>query len=273
MRGVAPPESGGVTRPLPRLAALALVSTLVAGGALPASAAVTAPAAPAAATRAAAPAAPVTKAAAAKRASAARRATAARRAKAARRARRSVHPAARPTAPRVAVPVTAAPTGTTVALSPVEARLVQLVNSTRASHGLKPLTVAAGATDVARRWSLALVRAGALSHNPRLVDDMQSAGSNAWTFLAENVGTGPADDADTLFAAYMASQHHRDNILDARAVYVGMGSVEVPGPDGPTLWNTMDFADAYAASYGPAHTTPAPTVVPLSQAAAALHAA
>lgn len=166
---------------------------------------------------------------------------------------------------------TTATTATTAAvLSPFEARLVTLVNQARTSNGLSALRATAGTTDVARRWSLQLARAGELSHNPNLVDNLAAAGSSDWHLLAENVGTGPADDPDRLFAAYMASPHHRENILDPRAVFIGMGAVMVTTPDGPTVWNTMNFTDSYSTGYGAPRTQAVASVLPLDAAAAAL---
>jgi len=163
-------------------------------------------------------------------------------------------PAAAPTTPPA--PVATATGLTAVALSPAEARLLALVNGARTNAGLPPLSLAAGSTDVARRWSVRLAQDGALSHNPQLAQDLGAAGSAGWHFLAENVGTAGADNVDGLFAAYMASEHHRDNILDPRAAYIGMGTVLVDSPAGPEQWNTMDFADTYSDAYGASRTSP-----------------
>jgi len=181
-----------------------------------------------------------------------------------------IHSVQRQTQPQVQGQVHAA--DRPVALSAFETRLLTLVNAARTSRGLAPVTDTAGTTDVARRWSLQLARAGALSHNPALVDDLAKAGSNSWQFLAENVGTGPAEDPDALFAAYMASPHHRDNILDPRAVVIGMGTVLVPSPDGSVVWNTMDFSDAYDKGYGAARTAPVDSVTSADALPAALRA-
>ena len=163
-------------------------------------------------------------------------------------------PAAAPTTPPA--PVATATGLTAVALSPAEGRLLALVNGARTNAGLPPLSLEAGSTDVARRWSGRLAQDGALSHNPQLAQDLGAAGSAGWHFLAENVGTAGADNVAGLFAAYMASEHHRDNILDPRAAYIGMGTVLVDSPAGPEQWNTMDFADTYSDAYGASRTSP-----------------
>lgn len=139
-----------------------------------------------------------------------------------------------------------------VVLNSFEARLVSDVNAARAADGLGALQVAAGTTEVARAWATHLAAVGSLSHNPSLLADLESHGSPNWTFAAENVGYGPASDADTLFTAYMNSPEHRANILAAQARYIGMGAVA--GANG-TEFNTMDFVDSYSGAL--AETAPA----------------
>ena len=152
-----------------------------------------------------------------------------------------------PTATGTAGAATSYSTGvTSVRLNGFEAALVADINNARRQHGLQPLTVIAGATDVARRWSWKLANSQVLSHNPAIVSDIASAGSAAWTEIAENVGEGPSDKPEELFNAYMASPEHRANILDHGARFIGVGTVERNG----LAWNTLDFTNAYANSYG-----------------------
>src|SRR5207245_6253792 len=81
------------------------------------------------------------------------------------------------------VALTAAPAGASeqtvdsVHLNGYEAGLVARINNVRRSAGLRALVVVPGTTDVARRWAWHLASAQALSHNPRLVSNLQSAGS------------------------------------------------------------------------------------------------
>lgn len=133
-----------------------------------------------------------------------------------------------------------------VRLNGFEAVLAADINRARRAHGLRPLTVVAGATDVARRWSWKLADSQILSHNPAIISDIGHAGSSAWTMIAENVGEGPSDAPGGLFQAYMESPEHRANILDPSARYLGVGTVERDG----IAWNTLDFTNAYNNSYG-----------------------
>lgn len=136
-------------------------------------------------------------------------------------------------------------------LTPYEARLLVLTNQARVANGLHALVAEPGPTDVARRWSVVLARQDGLSHNPSIVSALEHAGSPSWTALAENVGMGPAGDADTIFTAYMNSPHHRANILDPAMRYIGIGAISVNTPDnGPMTFNTMDFTNSYTPKYG-----------------------
>lgn len=130
-----------------------------------------------------------------------------------------------------------------VTLNSYESRLVADINSARHSAGLAALAVAGGTTEVARSWAAHIAAANALSHNPDLISELQSHGSANWTFAAENVGFGPANNADDVFQAYMNSPEHRANILASRARYLGVGAVA--GRNGAEF-NTLDFVDAYS---------------------------
>jgi uncharacterized protein YkwD len=142
-------------------------------------------------------------------------------------------------------PAAAFTTTGTVRLNTVEARLVQLINAARTSRGLRALVVAPGTTDMARDWAMTQARENSLYHNPNLVNGIVSHGSRDWHVVAENVGRGYG--ADSLFQAYMNSPHHRDNILDSRFRYIGMGWVERPDGSG---YNTQNFVDSYSSAYG-----------------------
>jgi uncharacterized protein YkwD len=133
-----------------------------------------------------------------------------------------------------------------VRLNGFESQLAAEINQARRSAGLRSLTVIAGATDVARRWSWQMADAQVLSHNPSIINDITRAGSSAWTEIAENVGEGPSDSPHNLFQAYMDSPPHRANILDPAAHYLGVGTVERNG----VAWNTLDFTNAYNNAYG-----------------------
>ena len=105
------------------------------------------------------------------------------------------------------------------------------VNSARASHGLKPLTMVSDLHSVATNWSQHMASQGNISHNPNLT----SQGGN-WQEIGENVGVGP--DENSIEQAFMNSSAHRANILDASYTQVGIGTAV--GKDG-RLYVTQDF--------------------------------
>jgi len=74
-----------------------------------------------------------------------------------------------------------------------------------------------------------------LSHNPNLSADLGRAGVTGWRAIGENVGYNGS--VDRAHAAFMASQGHRDNILNAGYSHVGIGVVR----SGSTVWITMNF--------------------------------
>lgn len=142
-------------------------------------------------------------------------------------------------------PAVAFSTTNGVRLDAVEARLVSLINQARTSRGIPALTVTPGTTDLAREWSMTQAVRNTLYHNPNLVSGIERHGSAAWGTAGENVGRGAT--ADSLFTAYMNSQHHRENILNRAFRYVGMGWAERPDGIG---YNTQVFVNAYSGTYG-----------------------
>lgn len=156
----------------------------------------------------------------------------------------------------VALSVGAAPalslfTGTAeAAVSPTmsrfDQRLITMINNARQAHGLRPLSVAAGTSDVAHSWSCHMANARVLSHNGRLAADLSSHGSRTWTSYDENVGyLAKAESARRLFHAYMRSPEHRANILDSSMRFIGSWSKV----GGSRRYNTIDFVGSRTTSY------------------------
>src|SRR3954447_17048915 len=141
-------------------------------------------------------------------------------------------------------------------LTRFDTRLLADMNRARAAHGLRPLVVAAGTTDVAHAWSCHLAQVRALSHNGSIARQLESHGSRLWTSYAENVGwVRRHAGADRLFRAYMNSPEHRANILDPSLRFVGLWSKR----GGHHRYNTVVFvgarSSAYDAAYGAARQT------------------
>src|SRR3954470_15372868 len=70
------------------------------------------------------------------------------------------------------------------------ARLTDLLNSVRDKHGLHPLTVTTGTSNVAAGWTSHMAAHNSLEHNGDLVDDLVAHGSRDWHVIEENVGEG-----------------------------------------------------------------------------------
>jgi len=133
--------------------------------------------------------------------------------------------------------------------------LATATNTARASAGLAPLSVNAQLSAVAQAWANKLAAANVLSHNPAL----QAQVSN-WTVLGENVGM--AGDVPTVQAAFMASPHHKANILDPRYTQMGVGSATsiYPSCGCPVLWVVVDFRRPATASAATTPVAPKPPV-------------
>ena len=133
--------------------------------------------------------------------------------------------------------------------------LAAATNTSRVSAGLAPLTVNAQLSAVAQAWANKLAAAGVLSHNPSL----QAQVSN-WTVLGENVGM--AGDVPTVQAAFMASPHHKANILDPRYTQMGVGSASsiYPSCGCTVLWVVVDFRRPATVSAATAPVAPKPAV-------------
>jgi uncharacterized protein YkwD len=153
------------------------------------------------------------------------------------------------------IPATAQAKATVVQgsrLNSSEAELLRYVNKARTDAGIPALKLAAGTTDVARRWSLEMAQSKKLRHNPDFGGDVGRAGSPNWKKASENVGYASACDPKQLFDAYMDSEGHRKNIMNPAARYIGIGSVDRTDPKWScgVVWNTMNFVDSYTTSYG-----------------------
>jgi hypothetical protein len=142
--------------------------------------------------------------------------------------------------------------------SSYNSRLISLFNQTRSQHGLAPLTVAGGTSEVAAAWTSHMASGGGLAHNPDLRHQLETHGSPDWTTYGENVGDGTTDNPDALFQAYMSSPEHRANILNSGYRFMGVAVVF----SGSTAWNTFDFVDSYHSGTTATTTQPKPAAKP-----------
>jgi len=120
-----------------------------------------------------------------------------------------------------------------------EAQLVELINQSRAAHGLSALAVDSGLTQAARQHSQAMAQRSAISHQfpgeepPEMRMANQEVKSDA---EGENVDLDQS--VRGAHEALMHSPPHRENILDRRYNAVGIGVVR----RGANIYVTEDFA-------------------------------
>src|SRR4051794_1526246 len=142
--------------------------------------------------------------------------------------------------PGAGTPAPPSPAATTTTTPPqpssaeAQARLLSLVNGERTQRGVAALQVRTDVAAIASHWSDSMGRTATLSHDDAYFTE-SSHDRLAAQLLGENVGRAP--DIDVAHEALMASEHHRDNILDARFAVVGIGAAFVDG----TWWVTEDF--------------------------------
>ena len=101
-----------------------------------------------------------------------------------------------------------------------EAGVRSLVDGARARAGMGALRADHRLDVLAAQQSLRMAESGKLFHNPNLEDQADAAGV-AWITIAENVGSG--ENVANVHRGFMASAHHRRNVLDPRVDTLGVG--------------------------------------------------
>jgi hypothetical protein len=125
----------------------------------------------------------------------------------------------------------------------------RLVNASRRPAKLAPLVRNAGLDAIAQRQADRMRDAGYIFHNTAIADDATAAGVD-WMLIGENVGEGMIVEA--VEQAFMESEPHKRNILDAEFNALGVG----------VAWrdNVVYIAQAFARVK---RVAPAPTSVPV----------
>jgi len=130
-------------------------------------------------------------------------------------------------------------------------RLLELVNHERSAAGLGTLSMRDDVVAIAQGQSAAMAAKNAVWHNDNLFSSTVRSALGA-SALGENVGGDTS--VDGIHARFMASQHHRDNILDPRFNVAGFAVVAAGSGE---LYVTEDFVQAVGAPH-PAPHPPAP---------------
>ena len=130
-----------------------------------------------------------------------------------------------------------------------EAEFLRLLNGSRGSSGLGPLSDDRLAAGVGRDWSGTMAARDNLAHNPDVAAQVTSRVTRDWARIGENVGVGGSIPA--LHDAFMNSASHLANVLGDYN-RVGVGVVR----SGNTIWVTFVFIK------GPAIAAPPPPPPP-----------
>lgn len=116
-----------------------------------------------------------------------------------------------------------------------EARLIHLINESRAHQGLRPLRFDRRATEVARQQAKRMVERGSVHHNPKMRTRAGRRSLGLPANSGENVGVGP--DAAAIHQAFLDSRGHRAAILSPGFRGMGIGVVNGMGQ----IWVTEVF--------------------------------
>ena len=132
-----------------------------------------------------------------------------------------------------------------------EASFVAKINALRAGKGLSTLVVNDNLVAKARSWAATMAAAGRIWHST-LSDGITAD----WKKLGENVGMGGT--VDGLFAAFVASPHHYENLVDPAFDSVGIGVVM----NGSTIYVSQVFMELMPAAQTVSAVVTPPTTAP-----------
>jgi uncharacterized protein YkwD len=125
---------------------------------------------------------------------------------------------------------------------------VSRINGLRSSVGVSTLQIDGELTAIAQTCAQRMASTNTLSHSP----DITSGITEPWLKLGENVGVGPDDP--TIFAAFVASPHHYENMVDPDFDRVGVGVAD----GGGRQWTCQRFMQVGGSAPTPAASAPTP---------------
>lgn len=131
--------------------------------------------------------------------------------------------------------IASAPLSSSVNFTGLEAQILSLINSTRASHGLSSLSSNQMLTDLARMRSSDMVSRNYFSHyspDGRNIKHLFADYGVAYSNFGENLGNAtPASYGSPkgFLNAWMNSPSHRDNMLKSNYTLIGVGVIDGGG--------------------------------------------
>lgn len=137
-----------------------------------------------------------------------------------------------------------------------EKKVLEMVNETRASKGLKALKSHPELVGMARGQTDRMIERGDIYHNPRLAEEITERGLD-WLRVGENVGMGP--NVEVIQQAFLDSPGHYKNIVHKDYDHAGIGVAAAPNG---RIFVTQVFADLRGSPKVSSPSTPAPTAKP-----------
>jgi uncharacterized protein YkwD len=135
---------------------------------------------------------------------------------------------------------------------PTEMSALGAVNNDRAAGGLGTLANNGPLVVKAQKWAqeLANTSGGRCSMETLRHSDLKDGAPGGWRLLGENVGCriAPGDEAsfvEPLEQAFMASEHHRENIMNGNFNHGGFGIATAPAATGNgwmVVYEAQEFA-------------------------------
>jgi len=123
-----------------------------------------------------------------------------------------------------------------------EAQVISLINQQRANNGLAGLASSGALGTAARNHSIDMACNNFMNHTGSNGSDFGSRLSLAgfsYSSAAENVAAGQGSPAEVV-SAWMGSEGHKSNILNASFTYIGVGYAYSSGATYKNYW-TADF--------------------------------
>jgi uncharacterized protein YkwD len=123
--------------------------------------------------------------------------------------------------------------GTQVALTSLQSRVLQKLNEIRAEHGLVPLHLNARLSDAAMQHTREMTQDGYFAHEShdgtvfwrRISRWYGSSGYGYWSVGENLLWSSPDVDSSQALRLWMRSPEHRENILDARWREIGVAAL------------------------------------------------
>ena len=131
-------------------------------------------------------------------------------------------PGPAPTPTPIPTPIPTPTPTTPPVVDPYDERIVELVNSARATAGLAKVAVSSCADRYAEQWSAQMAATGILQHRTDLQSVVRACSARG---IGENIAYANVT-ADQMMTMWMNSPGHRANILNPSYTHIGVGATK-----------------------------------------------